>query len=215
MHNLMIYPKCKSVARISRGALEHMSQKSEVSAWITSSIKAKGLNQSRVAEAIGVSKATLSRWCNPDDPTLPLWENISALSSVLGSAPPGWEAPAGGLLGFHEHGLTVLPADDPAETWNGNISTWRVKDSSMQTKGYMIGDEVKADARIAPVDGDVVVANLYDRLGKARTVLRVFKAPGYLVPATADATNLEVHEAGKTAAVLGVVFESTRRRFMN
>jgi SOS-response transcriptional repressor LexA len=85
----------------------------------------------------------------------------------------------------------------------------------MQTKGYMIGDEVKADARIVPVDGDVVVANLYDTQGKARTVLRVFKSPGYLVPATADATSIEVHEAGKTAAIFGVVFESSRRRSIN
>jgi transcriptional regulator with XRE-family HTH domain len=215
IHNLLICGIPEGGARFSRGAVEHMSQKTEIAAWITTSIKAKGLNQSRVAVAIGVSKATMSRWCNPNDPTMPLWENVSSLSAVLGSSPPGWSAPAGSYLGFDEHGVAALADDGPPEAWNGNITQWRVKDSSMQTKGYMIGDDVKADARIAPVDGDVVVANLYNMQGKARTALRVFKSPHYLIPATADASSLEVHEVGKTAAIFGVVFTSTRRRSEN
>ncbi len=189
-----------------------MTQKADIAAWISAAIKAKGLNQSRVADAIHVSRATLSRWCNAGDSTMPLWENIKALAEVLGSAPPGWSSTAGTPPGFSESSVEALPTEQNLPNWNGNISEWRVKDATMQTKGYMPGDIVKADARLQPEDGDVVVANLYDTSGKARTVLRLYKRPGYLVPATADATTLEVHEVGKTAAIFGVVFESTRRR---
>lgn len=189
-----------------------MGQKAQIAQWISTTIKTKGLNQSQVATAIGVARATMSRWCNPTDPTMPLWENISALAAVLGSYPPGWSAPPEVGYGMAESGVEPLSGELPPDQWNGNVSEWRVRDSTMQTKGYMVGDTVKADARIQPLDGDVVVANLYDTSGRARTVLRVYKAPGYLVPATADAASLEVHEVGKTAAVFGVVFESTRRR---
>jgi transcriptional regulator with XRE-family HTH domain len=192
-----------------------MSQKADIAAWITSTIKARGLNQSKVAGAMKVARATMSRWCNPNDPTMPLWENISALADVLGSAPPGWSSTADPAAALGESGVAPLPTSQKPEDWNGHVSEWRVLDASMQTKGYMPGDTVKADARIQPLDGDVVVANLYATSGRARTVLRVYKAPGYLVPATADAATIEVHEVGKTAAVVGVVFESTRRRNAN
>ena len=189
-----------------------MSQKADIAAWISSTIKARGLNQSQVAGAIKVSRATMSRWCNPNDPTMPLWENVSVLAEVLGSAPPGWPNPSETAHTLSESGVELLPAAAKPEEWNGNISEWRVRDGAMQTKGYMPGDTVKADARIQPLDGDVVVANLYVTSRPARTVLRLYKSPGYLIPATPDAASLEVHEVGKTAAIHGVVFESTRRR---
>lgn len=43
-------------------------------------------------------------------------------------------------------------------------------------------------------------------------MLRVYKAPGYLIPAASDAADFEVHEVGKNAAIFGTVFESIRRR---
>jgi transcriptional regulator with XRE-family HTH domain len=182
-----------------------MNDKAKFSAWLKAAREAAGLNQADVARAVGVRPATLSRWSNPDDPTQPQGENLIALVKALGSGPPGWyeAAPLP-----PRHGLESMP-ETPGPDWNGNVSHWRVLDSAMQT--YVAGDVVKADARITPVDGDVVVANVFDQ-GRARTVLRLYKAPGYVLPATADAGALEVHELGKTAALQGVVVEMTRRR---
>jgi translation initiation factor IF-1 len=120
-----------------------------------------------------------------------------------GEAPPG----------MAEDGVEPIQQDQEEENWNGNITEWTVKDASMQVMGYLPGDIVKADARIQPQDGDVVVCNLYTMDGtKARTALRVFKAPSYLMPATTDAKTLEIHEVGKTAAIFGVIFEMRRTR---
>jgi transcriptional regulator with XRE-family HTH domain len=186
-----------------------MTKKAEFAAWLSAAIAARGMNQSQVARALQVSRATLTRWTDADDTTFPSWQNVRALADVLNAAPPGGLAqPA--LAAAPVHGLEPMP-ETPGPDWNGNVSHWRVLDSAMQTKGYVAGDVVKADARITPVDGDVVVANVFDQ-GRARTVLRLYKAPGYVLPATADAGALEVHELGKTAALQGVVVEMTRRR---
>lgn len=183
-------------------------------AWLGAHLQQRHMSMNGLSKAMGVRAPTVSRWCNPDDRTMPRWEHINELTRMFGEPPPGSHLPntPHDAPGMAESGLQALEITSPAADWNGNISEWRVKDATMQVMGYMTGDTVRADARIAPVDGDVVVANVYDTSGQARTVLRVFKEPGYLIPATADASGFEVHEVGKNGAVFGVVYESTRRR---
>ena len=187
-----------------------MSQKADIAEWIRASMKRRGVNKSQVAKMIGVSRATMTRWCKPNDPTQPLWENISALAAALDSSPPGWKIinalPPAITIGGTERQLA-----GPIET--GTLSEWRVPDAAMQAKGYMEGDILKVDDAMMPRDGDVVIANLYATEHRlARNAVRLFKAPDYLVTAAVDTANTEIDLAGKTARIIGVVVESIRRR---
>lgn len=188
--------------------------KAEFAAWMKSNMDRMKLSQNKLARLAGVSVTTINRYCNADDDAEPKMSYAKLIAKVFNAAlPAAYTAENTEPQGFSEPGVTPIEWK-PAlgEEWNGNISAWTVKDNSMQFMGYLTGDEVKADDRIKAVDGDVVVANLYENNSTARTVLRVYKAPGYLVPATTDLSAFEVHEVGKNAAVFGVVFESLRRR---
>ncbi len=73
---------------------------------------------------------------------------------------------------------------------------------------------VSADARVEPSDGDLVVANVYGNGGKsAKTVIRLYKRPNFLVSGPADAQKLDVlYIDPNTASIHGVVVEMIRRR---
>ena len=191
--------------------------KAEFSAWMKSNMERLHLSQNQLAKRARISVNTISRYCNEDDGAEPKMSYVKIISEAFGAKPPsfyGFEEPAVSY-GLSEPGVEMLPSESGPE-WNGNLSNWRVKDNAMQVMGYLAGDIVMADARVQPVDGDVVIANLYSPGGtSARTVLRVYKKPGYLIPAAADARSLEVHEIGKNAAIFGVVVESIRRRTLS
>jgi hypothetical protein len=179
--------------------------------WLVENLERTGHSQNKLARLMGCSPSTVNRWVDPDDGTSPGWDNVIALATMFGNQPPGFAA-QDHATGMAEDGLRMI-AQPETDDWNGNITEWAVKDASMQVMGYMAGDMVRADARIKPEDGDVVVANLYSVNGQtATTALRVFKAPGYLLPATSNATEFSVHEVGKTGAIFGTVFESRRTR---
>ena len=180
--------------------------------WMKLHMEKRNLSQNKLAKLTGVSLTTINRYCDPDDEHEPRIGNIAALSRFFGEKPP-FNIPGEAGPGFAEDGVEAITIDTTAPDWEPNISEWTVKDATMQVMGYLPGDIVMADARIEAQDGDVVVCNLYSMDGtKARTALRVFKAPSYLMPATTDAKNLEIHEVGKTAAVFGVIFEMRRTR---
>ena len=180
--------------------------------WMKLHMEKRQLSQNKLAKATGISLTTINRYCDPTDDHEPRMGNVLALSRFFGDKAP-MELPGETPPGMAEDGVEAILADPDDESWNGNISEWTVRDTAMQVMGYLPGDIVKADARIQPQDGDVVVCNLYTMDGtKARTALRVFKAPSYLMPATTDAKTLEIHEVGKTAAIFGVIFEMRRTR---
>lgn len=187
--------------------------KQEFAEWLLTAMKNKGLNRRKIAQAIGVEPSSVTRWTQTDNITLPKIEHMRNLIAILGSAPPGWSSiPEPAIVAGPE--LVALPqAEGPH--WNGNLSEYQVSDFSMQLLGFMPGDMVKIDYRIKPSDGDVVVVRLHGLLAaQSRIVLRVYKDPGYVLPATADAAGLEVHELKKTATFIGTVYEMTRRRLV-
>lgn len=204
------------IATLSRGrALSEIRKASKVqfADWMKENMDRLRMSQNQLAKKAGISTNTISRYCSPDDGAEPKASYVRQIAEVFGvKAPPpyGFEE-VGPARGLHEPGVELLP-EEPGFNWNGNISHWRVKDDAMMGMGYLVGDLVTADARIQPVDGDVVIANLYSTSGQARTMLRVFKTPGYLLPASPDARQMEVHEIGKNAAIFGVVTELVRRR---
>lgn len=183
----------------------HMDRKAEFAAWLLARIDEAGLNQAKVARAIDVSRATLSRWTKADNTSFPAYKNAAALTRLLKSTPPG---------GLDQFADDEPPADavEPVAASAAGARQWRVMDFSMQAAGYLPGDVVTIDARLAPLDGDAVIVELHAPGAPARRALRLWRAPGYILPAPYDPRFIEVHEAGKTAIVEGVVVETVRRR---
>jgi transcriptional regulator with XRE-family HTH domain len=180
--------------------------------WMKLHMEKRKLSQNKLAKLTGIGLTTINRYCDPNDNHEPRIGNVMTLSRYFGDKPP-LDIPENPVIGFAEDGVAPIFQDQDDENWNGNLTEWTVKDRSMQVMGYLPGDTVSADGRLLPVDGDVVVCNLYTMDGtKARTCLRVFKSPSYLMPATTDAKSLEIHEVGKTAAIFGVIYEMRRTR---
>jgi transcriptional regulator with XRE-family HTH domain len=192
--------------RMMRASEKILMKKQAFSTWLQETIKERDLNLNQVAKAIGVTRSSLTRWTQPNYPTMPSFEHISRLVDILGSTPPGWSPPVRPADAARDGVLRLAMPSDPAQ-WNGFLQDWRVTENTMTLWGYKPGDVVRTDARITPVDGDVVVATLHLGPGPGRFVLRLFKAPMYVVAADG-----EVHEARKNAEIIGVVIETTRRR---
>lgn len=193
--------------RLSRATERLFMEKQAFAAWLKQAIEERGLNRNQVAKAIKVTRGSLTRWTEPRYPTMPSFSHIADLIDILGSSPPGWTPPARPGEGVRDGVLRLAMPSDPAQ-WNGHIQDWRIAATDMSLWGFRPGDVVRTDARIAPADGDVVVATLRHGPGPDRYVLRLFREPGYLV-AAADG---EVHEARKNAQVIGTVVETIRRR---
>lgn len=72
------------------------------------------------------------------------------------------------------------------------IDVWDVKTSALAFMGYMPGDHVLIDTHASERvrQGDVVVAQIYDRNGSAKTVLRRYEPP---VLVTSGPEDTQVH----------------------
>jgi len=192
--------------RMMRASEKLLMKKQEFSAWLDAAIKERSLNRNQVAKAIGVARSSLTRWTDPENTTLPGLEHVNSLIEILGSSPPGWSPPVRPATAARDGVLRLAMPSDPAQ-WNGFLQDWRVTENTMTLWGYKPGDVVRTDARITPVDGDVVVCTLQHGPGPDRYVLRLFRAPMYVVAADG-----EVHEARKNAEIVGTVIETNRRR---
>lgn len=182
----------------------------KLAAWMEFHMTKRKLSQNALAKVTGIGLTTINRYCDPESTNQPRTDYVLALARYFGDRPPIDFEGAGDGGGYAENGVeqVTVPATFPS-----NVTEWTVRDSSMQVMGYMPGDIVTADAALAAKDGDVVVCNLYSMDGTSvRTALRMFKAPSYLISASSDRKDLEIHEVGKTAAILGVIFESRRLR---
>lgn len=185
----------------------------KLAAWMDFHMAKRKLSQNALAEITGIGLTTIHRYCDPDSENEPRMNNVLKLARYFGDRPPIDLGPGEAGSGFAEDGVQLISGDPAKPDFSANLSEWLVRDSSMQVMGYMPGDIVTADANLVAKDGDVVVCNLYSMDGTtARTALRVFKAPSYLISVSPDTKDLEIHEVGKTAAIFGVIFESRRLR---
>lgn len=183
----------------------------KLAAWMDFHMTKRRLSQNALAEITGIGLTTINRYCDPNNESEPRTNFVLKLARYFGDRPPIDMDPGDGA-DFAEDGVEPVPVEPGVDT-PANLTEWAVRDSSMQVMGYMPGDLVWADANITAKDGDVVVCNLFS-LGNrpARNALRMFRAPSYLISATSDSKELEIHEVGKTAAIYGVIFESRRLR---
>jgi hypothetical protein len=69
---------------------------------------------------------------------------------------------------------------------NPNVSAWTLNSHALETEGYLPGDILITDEKVAPFVGEPVCARIMDaKSGKAETVFRILERP-YLVAASSD-----------------------------
>ena len=163
--------------------------------WIAAILAHRRWRPSRLAKEAGVDHSTLSKFLNDPSNTAQLntltVEKLEAAGGIRAydTAPP---RPVAGLAEGEaepfigqtmQTGLTDLLRTLTGQA-NG-LDPWIMRSRALEGEGYMPGDILLVDLNASARDGDVVCAQVYDRAGRAETVMRVFEAP-YLVSATTD-----------------------------
>lgn len=176
----------------------------------------RGINDAELARRSGLSKATVSRLMKRGrgGKGRAPFEQILVLAKAFQMPVPQELLPPGvEPSGFAEPDVVQLEGlktglSDP------NITLWQLRADHLAGAGYLPGDELFFDARIAPVRGDIVLANVYKRAG-AETVIRIWMPP-FLVAAEIGRTTIapvEVREEDDPKAViLGTMIDLRRRR---
>ena len=198
--------------------------------WFRKKMREAGATSQDVADAAGRARSGLSHIFSGKQMMTIHWAR--ALAGVL-DVPLDEVMARAGLLrgrdlavplrGMSEGDATVFTASARSETpqafcemiraRQSGVDVWEVKSRSLSHMGYMIGDLMLVDCR-SPDHlraGDVVVAQIYDQHGGARTVLRRYEPP-VLVAASPDETDLRIHMVdGATVVVKGKVLASWRQ----
>lgn len=183
-------------------------------------------NQAELARISGVSKSTISRMLGTDKnfDGLPGFFSISAVANAVGRPLPAAasELPDRPLqqpsLQSHQGAFReddVQPLQPPAnEPWNPNLQHWEIKNLSLQLAGFLPGDRIVADASLLPhvKAGDIVIAQIPNRQGGARTVIRRYKPP-YILTAGTDPDRQEITTVdGEQAYLMAVFIRLIRQR---
>lgn len=158
----------------------HMSTDNgnELRSWLTAIIARSGTNLTQVAKQAGVSHTTLSRALDPNQrPPNFRADTISKLSKLSGIPAPA-EIAAAVAAGRGDAELEpLLSGEQPGGLFlKQNQSLWKIGPSFSTTPGYRPGDVLLVDTSLQPVDGDDVLASLYDQdSATTETVLRTYR----------------------------------------
>ncbi len=92
------------------------------------------------------------------------------------------------------------------------IDPWILNSRSLEAAGYVPGDILMVDLNAIATPGDVICAQIYDRNGRAETVMRIFEDP-FLISATLDNSLKRPHLVDNDRVqIRGVVITSLRQR---
>lgn len=191
-------------------------------AWVEAILAHRKWKPSRLAREAGVDHSTISKWMN--DPL-----NVAQLNTMtveklarVGGIEPYQTAPpalARGLAESEAEPYRAIAAEDAAtravaaaKGGRNGIDPWILRSRALENAGYMPGDILMVDLNAEPRDGDAVCAQVYDKSGRAETVMRLYEKP-FLVSATSDAgLRRPLLVDGERVAVRGVVVASIRPR---
>lgn len=163
-------------------------------AWVNAVLVYRQWNRSRLAREGGFSHSTLSKFFNDKEDIAQLETTIVEKIARVGGIPPyQTEAPerARGLAESEATPYTASPSDPVAaaiaalKAGRNGLDPWVLQSRALETAGYVPGDILMVDLNAEPKDGDAVCAQVYDRQGKAETVMRLYEDP-FLVAATND-----------------------------
>uniref|UniRef100_UPI003BABF335 hypothetical protein n=1 Tax=Stappia sp. TaxID=1870903 RepID=UPI003BABF335 len=190
--------------------------------WIEAILDYKGWNRTRLAREAGVDPSTLSKFLNdPDNKSQLQTTSIEKIAAVGGIRPYNTTPPLrmDGLadsetepyVAEQNPGLVDVAVSALKAGRNG-VDPWVMRSRALEHEGFMPGDILLVDLNAQPQPGDAVCAQVYDRQGKAETVMRIYEHP-FLVAASADPSVRKPFLVDDERVVIrGVVIASFRPR---
>jgi len=182
-------------------------------AWIERIAAQHRINATEIARRIGASPSSITRQIKPGWTRRPSLDILRRISTAFKSPIPPeliGTPPAG--PGFGEPDVMPLAfTDDEGDSFDPNLSDWEIRSNALSAPGCMPGDMIRFDARIQPVAGDIVIAQVY-KIGSvgAETVMRLYMPP-FLVaaePGIPTIRPIEVDTDGERVRIMGTM---TRR----
>jgi len=163
-------------------------------AWLRAILEHKGVKASRAAKEAGVNPGTLNKFLG--DPLNAARLNTYTIEKLekYGGIPPFETGPVDVPRGFEEGeatpydaapGSPMAAAIAAIKGGRNGVDPWILNSRALEHAGYFPGDVLMIDLNRTAEDGDIVVAQIYDRVGRAETVMRIYEHP-YLIAATSD-----------------------------
>lgn len=189
--------------------------------WVDFILKSRNWSRNRLSKEAGINPSTLTKFYNGRDGT-GLLQSYTIEKIEKASGIPAFETSLPTVArGLSEDESTryeaepasfVPPAVDALRGNRNGVDPWVLRSRGLEAAGYMPGDILVVDLNAAPRSGDVVCAQVYDRAGKAETVMRVYEHP-FLVAATFDPSLFKpLLVDNDRVMVRGVVVASFRER---
>lgn len=190
--------------------------------WLQAIYEETGWSQSELSRRAGVSHATLSRFSNDSSNTKKL--DTDTVAKLLAVSPvPHYENSRAQIpQGFSEREaeqLTDGKYTDPtvgrmvqaAKQGQNAVDAWVLHNRAIENLGYLPGDVVMVDLNAKPEAGDIVCAQVFDRMGNPETAFRVYYPP-YLMGASDLREYLRPIPVDDRVLVRGVVIAAIRPR---
>jgi DNA-binding Xre family transcriptional regulator len=165
-------------------------------AWIEAILAHRNWNQFRLAKEAGINHSTLSKFLADPDNIQQLSTRSVEKIAVVSGIPPYQTQPLQTLRGVAEQEAApfvyttnfdamVERAVEAMKADRNGLDPWVLRSRALESAGYMPGDVLMVDLNAEPKNGDVVCAQVYDRQGRAETVMRLYEYP-FLVAASLD-----------------------------
>jgi hypothetical protein len=156
--------------------------------WLMEVMRRTGLKPTPLAKEAGLSPSTLLRALDDEAPSVLDRRSIKKIVDKFGVAGPALlDAPSKMATGFAEPDLVAYEMETPlfaGAALEPDQYVKKVNTRALDLDGYLPGDGVLFDMKIAPRSGDAVEAQVYTQ-GSAETVFRRYDAP-YLVSRSSD-----------------------------
>lgn len=190
---------------------DHEQWQAEYRQWLDRIAEANGgISPTEIARSIGVSPSTITRQIKPGWTRRPSLDILRRLSQTFCIPIPASLIGQQENYGFAEPDVVPVTyaEDEENEGFEANLSDWQIKSPALAAMGCMPGDIARFDARIKPVSGDIVIAQVYriNAMG-AETVMRLFMPP-FLVAAEIGAPSIkpvEIDPAGERVVIMGTL----------
>lgn len=191
-------------------------------AWVKAIMSYRGWTQTELARAAKLDPSTLSRFFREANPGAMLQSHTIDKISAVGGIPPFQTEPPARPRGLGESEAepyrpgveddAATRAVAAAKAGRNGLDPWILRSRALENAGYIPGDVLMVDLNAEPHDGDAVCVQVYDAVGRAETVMRIYEEP-YLVAASSDPRLLRPLHLGKDQVLVrGVVVASIRPR---
>lgn len=181
--------------------------------WIERILEVRKWTKTHLAKEAGVAQTTITRLFRDDYLGAMNSTTVAKIASVSGISAPRNLGLADSIAGgFREPEVTPLASPALVES-DPHVTEWLVGGGALTLAGYVAGDRIWVHDSMAPEQGDVVLAQVYNLdSGTAETVMRLFNPP-YLTTAS---ISLEDRKPllidGERVLIRGVIIRSERQR---